>query len=531
MARRGRSSEASRPAGPRELLLAALGGGCLVLAFPPVDLLPAAFVGLVPLLWVLRGTRPTGFWSAFRPGLIAGIAFFAPLLYWLVNLSSLDMDNPVLMSGPLVLLVLLQASYWGLFSAAAYWVRGRTRVPDWVSLPVLWVACEQLRSLGVLGFTWGALGYAGVAWPRAIQFASITGLFGVSLWFALGSALVLEAAAGVTRRARAVAWLVVLVALPVAHGSLVLARAPVGAAARGMPTARIAVVQPNIDAKKKWDAEFRDESFRVLRELSLEAAGLRPDLIVWPETAAPSYLSREPKDMEKVASVARETGSWVLTGFPDMRDDPEAHRGFRAYNAVVLVSPLGDPVGRYDKIHLVPFGEFIPFETVIPALRTVDFGEADFSPGTERVVLSAGPVDAAALICFESIFPRLVTGFVARGATLLVNVTNDVWYGRTSMPFQHASMAVMRAIENRRSLARSANSGVSLLVDPYGRTVSRLGIFERGVLVGDLPLVSSRTPYALLGDVVGWGALTLAALLATLPLLVRGRRPCRTRPV
>jgi apolipoprotein N-acyltransferase len=493
-----------------------------VLAFPPIDLLPAVFVGLVPIFWVLKRTRPTGFWSAFRPGLIAGVAFFGPLLYWLVNLSSLDMDNPVLMSGPLVLLVLLEAVFWGLFSAGAYWVSLRTRVPAWVSFPILWVACEQVRSLGVLGFTWGALGYAGVAVPRAIQFASITGLYGVSLWIALANALVVEVIVSPrARRLGAAAWLAALLAAPVIHGSIVLARAP------AWPTVRVAVVQPNIDAKKKWDAQFKDESFRVLRELSLEAASARPDLIVWPETAAPSYLLRQPLDMEKVAAVAREAGTSLLTGFPDLREDAGVPRGFRTFNSAILVTPDGVPMEKYDKIHLVPFGEFIPFETVFPALRNVDFGEADFSPGTERVVFDAGPVKPSVLVCFESIFPRLVREFVANGANLLVNITNDVWYGRTSMPFQHASMAVMRSIENRRSLARSANSGVSLLADPYGRITARLGIFERGILVNDVPLVSERTFYTAHGDLVGWGATCLAGLLIVLSFS-QGRPSSRT---
>ncbi|MCK4409324.1 MAG: hypothetical protein KAW67_04525, partial [Candidatus Eisenbacteria sp.] len=193
----------------RELLLAIVSGACLVLAFPPIDLVPAAFVALIPLFHVIRNVRGGGFWSGFRPGFIAGIAFFLLLLYWLALLSSEQMDNPVVMSGPLFLLVLLQSFYWGLFSAVASFVGHRTRIPWFVVLPVLWVAFEQLRSLGVLGFTWGALGYAAVNVPRAIQFASVTGVFGVSLWLALSNALVLEIASGRRRRGALAGGLVV----------------------------------------------------------------------------------------------------------------------------------------------------------------------------------------------------------------------------------------------------------------------------------------------------------------------------------
>ncbi len=173
----------------------------------------------------------------------------------------------------------------------------------------------------------------------------------------------------------------------------------------------------------------------------------------------------------------------------------------------------GVPRAAYSKIKLVPFGEAIPFETVIPFLKKVDFGEADFWPGSERVIFEHANGDFSALICYESIFPRLARQFVVGGAELLVNVTNDVWYGRTSMPFQHASMAVMRAIENRRSLARSANSGVSMMVDPHGRVLSRLGIFEEGFLVENLPVVSSRTFYSTYGDVFPWGATVAGGLM------------------
>jgi apolipoprotein N-acyltransferase len=173
----------------------------------------------------------------------------------------------------------------------------------------------------------------------------------------------------------------------------------------------------------------------------------------------------------------------------------------------------------------VPFGEIIPFESAFPVLTRVDFGEADFTPGRARVVFDTGSARPAVLICFEAIFPGLVREFVVEGADLLVNITNDVWYGRTSMPFQHASMSLMRSIENRRSLARSANSGVSLLADPFGRTTARLGIFERGYLVGEVPLVSEETFYTRHGDVLAWALTCLAVLLTLTPALPRARRP------
>jgi apolipoprotein N-acyltransferase len=505
---------------PKELLLSVVSGACLVLAFPPINLVPAAFVALVPLFYVVSRSRSGGFWNGFRPGFTAGISFFMPLLYWLALLTSTQMNNPVVMSGPLIMLVLLQSFYWGLFSAAATFVGNRTRIPWFVILPVLWVAFEQLRSLGVIGFTWGALGYAAVGIPRAIQFASVTGVFGISLWIALTNALVLEVVAAPRRKLALAAGVLVVLALPVLHGSFVMpadAREAVQQGGEGerrdRRTMRVAVIQPNIPGEIKWNPEYRSRSFEALTRLSVDAADRKPDLIVWPETAAPSYLLLTPADLALVAAVANTTATPVLTGCPHMVPGDAEEGAGRALNSAVLIGVDGRPGATYSKTKLVPFGEAIPFETVIPYLSEVDFGEADFWPGGERVVFEHPNGRFSTLICYESTFPRLARQFVTGGAELLVNITNDVWYGRTSMPFQHASMAVVRAIENRRSLARSANSGVSMLVDPYGRVVASLPIFEEGFLVETLPVVSERTFYTRFGDVFPWGATLAGGLM------------------
>lgn len=511
------------PSRRRELALLVAGGGSLVLAFPPVDAFPLAFLALVPVFYVFLRTSATGFRGGFWRGLVAGAAFFLPLLHWLVFLSSQEMDNPLVMAGPLVLLVLLESLYWGLFGGCAILVRRRTRVPMFVALPVLWVTFEQLRSLGVLGFPWGSLGYACVPIPRAIQFAAVTGLFGVSFWVALVNALALAALVGPRGRRRALAVLAVVLALPIIHGSAVLS----GEREDDERSLRVAVVQPNIAGKRKWDARYKEESFEALERLSRAAGAEAADLVVWPETAAPSYLLREHSDLGRVSGVAREIGTPILTGFPDMALDRGDPPTYRYYNSVLLIGGDGAIGGKYDKIHLVPFGEVIPFETVFPVLERVNFGEADFAPGDDRVVFQIPEGKLSALICFESIFPRLARQFTVQGSELLVNVTNDVWYGRSGMPYQHASMAVMRSIENRRSLARSANSGVSLLADPYGRIIARTEIFEPAVIVGDVPLVSGTTFYARHGDLFAWSVTAAAVALLLAALVGSCRRPHR----
>jgi apolipoprotein N-acyltransferase len=508
----------------RQLLLAAASGALLVLAFPPVDFTPAAFVALVPIFHAVSGVRGRGLWSGFRLGFLAGVVFFLALLHWLVLLSSAQMNDPVTMSGPLALLVLLQSLYWGFFSATSVFVLNRTAVPRVLVLPVLWVAFEQLRSLGVIGFTWGAVGYAAVPIPAAIQFVSVTGMFGASFWIVLVNALVLEIGVsswGRSGRGRTIAFataLVLSLALPIIHGVWETR------SSEWKSTMTVAVLQPNIPGEIKWDAAYKSASFEALESLSLAAAVHRPDLIVWPETAAPSYLLRDRVDLARVGAIAQMAGAPILTGCPDIAVGEEAGEGLgRALNSVLLIDTDGVPRAKYDKMKLVPFGEVIPFETVVPFLRSVDFGEADFWPGRDATVFELPEGRFSALVCYEATFPRMVRRFVNGGAELLVNVTNDVWYGRSAMPFQHASMAIMRCIEHRRSLARSANSGVSMMVDPHGRVIARTGIFERVLLVDELPVVSDRTFYARAGDLFPWCAVAAGALMAILGVWRRQR--------
>lgn len=521
-----------------EMLLLMLGCAALALALPPAGLWPLGFVALIPLFRIVGRGRPgaaddRGRWmvapydrkaqhprgrrdSAFRAGFLGGVAFFLPLVYWLVKLSSNEMDNPVLMSGPLVLLVLLQSLYWGLAAGVSRLLVRRAGLPRVLVLPVVWTAFEYLRSLSVLGFPWGNLGYVGAVVPTMIQFASLTGLFGVTFWFALVNAVVLELIE-CRRHARvrsvALVSLLVLLAVPLAHGLVVTA------GARRGETVRVAVIQPNIEGKKKWDPAFRHLSYERLERLTREAGVEGPELIIWPETAVPTYLRTDPVRLDWVRRLAADVDAAILTGAPEF--EGRAGEEPRYFNSALLVRPDSPEVTRYDKIHLVPFGEAIPFESTFPILERVDFGEADFKPGSDRTVFSWRGTTWSTLICYEVIFPGLVREFVDAGAGFLVTITNDVWYGRTSMPFQHASMALMRTIENRRSLARSANSGISLLADPHGRVIAETAIFTETYLVAELPVERGTTFYTRVGDYPGWLALLLTTAGLVAPVVRR----------
>jgi apolipoprotein N-acyltransferase len=257
---------------------------------------------------------------------------------------------------------------------------------------------------------------------------------------------------------------------------------------------------------------------RVLGRMTSQAG--EAALVIWPETAVPLYVKHTGDYMDTVEAFARQAGSHILTGFPDYE---RTGQGLRYYNSAMLISPEGEIEGEYRKIHLVPFGEMIPFEERIPLLRNINFGEGDFSPGTSHEIFQVDSTRFAVAICFESIYPDLVRQFVRRGARFIVNITNDEWFGPSAGPYQHAQMAVMRCVEGRVALARCANTGLSMLVDPYGRIEASTELFRRQILVGDLPISEPGTFYIRWGYIVDFMLLLSPAGLALLSYLRRPR--------
>ncbi|HVP39184.1 MAG TPA: apolipoprotein N-acyltransferase, partial [Candidatus Saccharimonadales bacterium] len=276
---------------------------------------------------------------------------------------------------------------------------------------------------------------------------------------------------------------------------------------------RVAIIQPNIQGDIKWDPRYLVQNLGVHLRLTRAAAEERPQLVVWPETAVPSYLRYDDLAYAHVTSLARELRLPILTGFPDAR--PDGRGGHLDYNSSSVVLPSGELDGLYDKVHLVPFGERMPFQRWLPFLGRLDFGQAEWTPGAQARPLDAGVARCGVLICFESIFTSIAREEVRSGADLLVNITNDEWFGRRAAPWQHASMAVLRAVENRTGLVRCANTGVSFLVDPDGTVRRATAVFQAAVVVDSVRLGQGGSFYTRHGDWLAYGLLGLcAALLA-----------------
>jgi apolipoprotein N-acyltransferase len=259
----------------------------------------------------------------------------------------------------------------------------------------------------------------------------------------------------------------------------------------------------------------------VLLELTEKLASRNTDLIIWPETAAPFHLRYEPDYMSLLTRTVDRLGVPLLLGFPDAI--PEENGALAYYNSAGLMLPGLGIVKKYDKIHLVPFGERIPYDDVFRFLKKVDFGQANFGIGKDNTVFRLNDEKFSVLICFESIFPELVRSFKVEGANFLVNITNDEWFGRSAAPYQHAYMAVFRAVENRASVARCANTGISMLIDPWGRVTLRSGLFTREALAGKIKLVSAETFFTRHGFLLLWPFVGVAVLESLLALARGGK--------
>jgi apolipoprotein N-acyltransferase len=426
--------------------------------------------------------------------------------------------------GAPLLLALYPGALVAAFAAASAWLRG----PGPLALAALWTALEHARSWLFTGFPWASLGYAQHENAWLLGLAPWAGVYGVGFVSALGGFAALAAALGPpAARRRALAALALVPAL---HAAGALGREP---AEPGAGVLRVAVLQGNIDQGVKWSPDWAERTLEIYEDLTREAAARGARLVAWPETAVPGAPDGEAALEARIAALARETGAALLVGAVGLRFD-RAGELAAFYDSALLYAPSGERLDRYDKSHLVPFGEYLPFRAVLGRfIRALATGAArsDVSAGEapRTLVLPAGAEGEPAVtlgvpICYELLFPDLVRRFAGGGAQLLVAITNDAWYGRTGAPYQFLAITALRSAETGLWTARAANTGVSAWIDARGRVREETPIFERGLLVGDVPLRDAERPtfYTRAGN---W--LPLLCWLASAGLLVRraaGRR-------
>ena len=479
-----------------------------------------AWVALTPLL-VALGEAPSPR-HGFRLGYVAGAVSSLGIVYW-TSIVVVQFGGLALPLGVAVMVLLCLAL--ALFPSVFGWMVSRwarTYGPSAVLLaPIAWVATEILRAHTLFDFSWCLLGYSQHANLPTIQIARYAAVYGVSFVVAVVSSalafLVLERRRG--PRTAVLLATIGLLAVVWMHGEWRLSQVP-----PEVGRLRVGLVQASIAQDEKWDAAHAWRNVDRHLELTRRAAAAGARLVVWPESALPFLFDRTPVVATQLADVVRQYGLYLLFGNDDREqggDEPG-----RIWVGAKMLDPQGQIALRYHKIRLVPFGEYVPMQSVLTlggkfsAKLVQEVGE--FTPGNEYAVGLVDGHPVSVFICYEAIFPDLVREFAAGGAQLLVNITNDGWYGRTSAPYQHFAMARFRAVENERFLVRAANTGITAVVDPHGRVLERTELFERAVLVRDVPLLAGSTFYTRHGDVFAWACLGAAVALTAAGLKKRG---------
>ncbi|MDP2645257.1 MAG: apolipoprotein N-acyltransferase [Desulfobacterales bacterium] len=505
--------------GKIKLSAAVLSGLLLAGSFPKIGIPQLAWFALAPLLVSIQNLS---FRNSFRLGFLCGLVHYLVLMYWLVYTMMTYGHLPLYVS--IVVLILLSA-YLALYTAlfAALLSRLCRTSAGWIVMgPVLWVSLEYVRSFLLSGFPWELLGYSQFALLPLIQVSDLTGVYGISFIIVAANAVVsrmVSCLAGIRlqeEKAVATTWaLAAVFALSIVlsavwfYGKWRMEK--IDGLLAAAPKTRITIVQGNIDQAIKWDPAHQVQTLEKYIGLSSPARTGPTDLVVWPETATPFYFLHHRDLTEMVLQSVRRAATAFLIGSPSFTQDRNA---VNYYNSAYLISPQGRVLGKYDKAHLVPFGEYVPFKKWLPFLGKIVQEVGDFKPGKKGSTLRLGDLRLGLQICFEIIFPGLSRSMADNNAGLLINLTNDAWFAKTSGPYQHFSMAVFRAVENRKTLVRAANTGISGFVDPAGRIMAATPLFQEASLTRPVSILTEKTFYTRFGDLFAILCLITTALLA-----------------
>jgi apolipoprotein N-acyltransferase len=463
--------------GKKPWLLAAGAGVAMALALPGPGLVPLVLVVPGLLRRALAGTRG---WRAFRIGWLAGFAQWVVAVAWVfIVLHRYGHVHAALAALAVALMAAILGTTWAIAGWAA------SRVPEGlriVALPLALAAFEELQRFPPWIFPWNPAAAALTPVPALLAPLPVTGAIGLSLLVYLaGSALDALLVPGL-RRAGAV-WLAVAIAGWSGAALAAPAFRPAG------PAVKVAALQPNVPLERRWDPTNEQAIEGRVWRLSRRGADAGARWIVWPESALPRVLESDGGFRREVEAFTRERGVWLLFGSIGLGAGEDEY-----YNSVYEASPAGLLPWRYDKVHLVPFGEYVPLVGRVAALRALVREVGSFTPGTHVQPLPgpAGPVGVA--VCYEVAYPSLYASEVVRGAAVLATITNDGWYGDSAAPRQHLALAILRAAEARRYLVRAANTGISAVIDPYGRVLTRLGVNREGLITAEVRPGSGVTP-------------------------------------
>jgi len=488
--------------------IALICGAAAAFSFPRPNWDGLSWVCWIPLLFVVTRMRLT---RRIALSWLAGVVMFTISLRWITE----TMINYGGMSSVMAYLTLvLLTAYLAIYPAGAIvgseWLYRQLRLPFLATLPILWVAGEWVRGIALTGFPWNLMGYA--AWQRLplIQVAEYTGVHGISWLMMASNAAIADVSLERNRRA-----LARLVCFGIALGVLILAGSRVLQTQRPVDEPlQIALVQGNISQDEKWSPQLRARNARVYVELTTNAFAEGAEVVIWPEAAIGVYHSHADRyrysDSESIKDAIASVvppGRQLILGTPDL-DGKGNH-----YNGALILGERGEIQGRYLKQHLVPFGEYVPLRKLLFFVDKITPLPDDFTAGADPSVLEVRGVPTGIYICYETAFPDLLREFRARGAQMLINLTNDAWFGLSDGPYQHFAMTIFRAVESRVPIVRCANTGISGIVDPWGRVLSKTNLLQRTVLQEKISPAPGSSFYAHHGALWAHINLGLTALL------------------
>ena len=513
------------PAGRGVWPAAVTSGVLLALAFPYPDLHALIWVALVPLLVAVAGA---GAWRRWWAGFLAGFVWRIGSLYWIAHV----MINHGGMSAPVGAAVAALLAVWMALNTALVFLLAPLAVRRGIGGAVVfgsaWLSLEYLQTVLPFGFPWSLLGYASGRSPLMMQSADLAGVWGLSFVAVLVNVAIAQRIVVGRRALPSAAFAATIIVAVAGYGAVRLSAAPPigeGPPQEAGRSVRIAAVQGNVEQRRIWDPNERRAILVNHVDMSLQAIASGADLVVWSESSVPisGGLDADPQTRAELAELARRHDTTLVVGSPHYETDPSGN--WWGTNSSFVVEADGDWTMRYDKVHLVPWGEYVPVSWLFRFVSPLVDGIGSFRRGDVDQELFADP-DAgippfAMAICYEIVFPDHVRRQVARGATFVATITNDAWFGATSAPYQHFAMAQVRAVENRRYLVRVANTGISGFVDPWGRVIESTALDESALLLGEIEPARQGTLYVAVGDALP----RLCIVLALGGIVFLRRRP------
>jgi apolipoprotein N-acyltransferase len=516
---------------PIDFALALLSSSLLVASFPKFDLGFLAWVGLLPLLVTINEKSLK---YSFLLSFASGIVFFLGIFSWILVVPKYTLIHHLL-------LAIYLGSYFGVFGLIFSFISGRSgKTFALFGVPFIWVSLEYIRSnLSFLALPWGLLGHSQYQYPLVVQIASFAGTYSISFLIVMvNCALTViilpllyrsEKHALFSNKGRksfviATASLVVFTLI---YGKLIMSQKVIG------KEIKVSVVQGNIEQAKKWDPVYAQEIMQTYARLTQEASKDQPAIIIWPETATPGLITQDPSLHTEVKKIAKETSAYLIIGSAQhQKFKGEGEKRYKYFNSAFLIHPDFQVLRhqRYHKIHLFPFGEYLPYKETLPWSLINVRESGNYAPGKEWTVFNLPESRFAVTICWENIFPDLFRQFVKRGAQFMVNITNEAHFGRTAAPYQLAAISVFRAVENRVFVVRCANTGISCIIDPHGRIVDRVkdgdgqDVFVQGWLNGSVIPLDSKTFYTRYGDWEVWVSVLGTVMFLTIAVIKRFKR-------